>query len=158
MKDALDQLLYEVRRDRRIQARAKREERSRLRHRIPDPEAQGKPERWKPSVTVLIVHSNGVQLGLFLEFHHELHPEWTRYQPATAENSPHHTLVVSGRGWFSPERVDRPDSDQDTIALRERFIELLNGTQTQHNPLEEVDPDDSGGSAGEAGPLSLLAG
>lgn len=158
MKDALDQLLFEVRRERRVASRERREERARNRHKIPPLEAQGKPERWKPCFTVLLVHSSGIPIGLFIELHHEVHPEWTRFQPAQSENPPHHTLVVSGSGWFSPTEVERPDSPEETIALRERFLELLNGQKAEYHPDDQVRSLDTGGSEDKDGSLFALLG
>lgn len=158
MKDALDQLLFEVRRERRVAARERREERARNRHKIPDPEPQGKPDRWHPTVIVLILHSSGARIGLFTELHHEVHPEWIRYQPVESQDSPHHTLVVSGSSWFPQSGVERPDSDEETVALRDRLIELLNAQETEHHPSYPPGDDDSGGSEYETEPLPLLPG
>lgn len=157
MKDALDQLLFEVRRERRVQARERREARAIARHKIPPPEAQGKPERWHATRYVLLLHISGAVLGIYQELHHEVHPEWRRLVPSQsfiweAEET------VEGSGWFPQEPVTHLETEVETIALRERFLELLNAAEAEHYPRRPAEDGDPRGSPNEAGPLSLLAG
>lgn len=157
MKDALDQLLSEVRRERRLASRAKREERARNRHKIPPPEAQGKAERWHQTRYVLLLHVSGAVLGIYAEFHHEVHPEWRRLVPSQsftweAEET------VEGNGWFPREPVTHLETEVETDALRERFLELLNAAESEYNSFSPLGSPPPGGFEDEAGALSLLAG
>lgn len=156
MKDALDQLLLEVRRERRVAAREKREARARNRHKIPPPEAQGKIERWHQTRYVLLLHISGSVLGIYAELHHEKHPEWRRLIPSQsftweAEET------VAGDGWFTREPVTHLETEVETVALRDRFLELLNAAESEHHSLSPLGSSSPGGFEDEAGALSLLA-
>jgi hypothetical protein len=156
MRDILDDLIREIRREKRIANRARREARARARHKTPLPEPQGKPERWAPTVPVLLMHTSGVAIGIFTELHHEVHKEWRRFIPAPDGTSAHHTEIVSGTCWFYKETVEYTQTELETIALRERFLELLSAAEAEYNPWAQIEHSDPGGSEDEAGPLSLL--
>jgi hypothetical protein len=157
MRDILDDLIREIRREKRIANRAKREARARERSKIPHPpEPQGKPERWTPTVPVLLMHTSGVAIGIFTELHHEVHKDWRRFQPAPEGTSAHHTEIVSGTCWFQKEPVEHIETELETIALRERFLELLNAAETEYNPWAQIEHSDPGGSEGETGSLPIL--